>query len=56
MNWLFQKDAALPYRAKSTRAWHHVNCQSFIMQEDCRPSSPELNPLDYPFSLRDLRS
>ena len=45
--WTSQQDSAPSNGAKETQEWLSANIPNFISKEECPPSSPDLNPLDF---------
>ena len=44
---VWQQDSALAHKSKETQAWLQKECYNFVPFSHWRPSSPDLNPLDY---------
>ena len=45
--WVWQQDSALAHKSKETQAWLQKGCYDFVPFSHWRPSSPDLNQLDY---------
>ena len=45
--WVYQQDSTPAHKSKETQAWLQKECYDFVPFSHCRPSSPDLNPLDY---------
>ena len=46
-HWTFQQDGATSHSSRETQQWCQSNCPGFSSKDECPPSSPDLNPLDF---------
>ena len=45
--WVWQQGSAPAHKSKKTQSWLQKECYDFVPFSHWRPSSPDLNPLDY---------